>query len=53
MENIKTCDEQQVINKYTKTLIERSERWSVDIWALGIMLIEIISGFPIWLPMKC
>jgi serine/threonine protein kinase len=26
--------------------------WSYDVWSLGIILIEIITGFPVWLFMK-
>ena len=28
------------------------EPWSIDIWSLGTIFLEIITGFPIWLNMK-
>ena len=34
-------------------LIENSYPWSIDVWSLGIMLLEIVSGFPIWMPSEC
>ena len=33
--------------------MEKSYVWSADVWALGVMLIEIVSGVPLWLPLKC
>lgn len=27
--------------------------WSIDIWSLGTIFLEIITGFPLWLGMKC
>lgn len=26
--------------------------WSFDVWSLGIIMMEIISGFPIWMSLK-
>ena len=36
-------------NDYSKIsdLYKDMKIWSIDVWSLGIMLIEIISGFPI------
>ena len=25
------------------------ESWSFDVWSLGIIIIEIITGYPVWL----
>lgn len=27
--------------------------WSYDMWSLGAILLEIITGFPIWMSLKC
>jgi hypothetical protein len=29
--------------------IQTCKPWSFDIWSLGIIVVEIISGFPVWL----
>ena len=26
--------------------------WSIDIWSLGAILLEIVTGFPLWLSYK-
>lgn len=26
--------------------------WSYDIWSLGCILVEMLSGFPLWLSLK-
>lgn len=28
------------------------EPWSYDIWSLGAIFLEVITGFPLWLSMK-
>jgi len=33
-------------------LKEMCQPWSFDVWALGVIIIEIITGFPIWLSAK-
>ena len=40
-------------NNSIEQLAEISHPWSVDVWSLGAMLIEIISGIPLWIPLKC
>jgi serine/threonine protein kinase len=52
LENIKNSDA-ELKAKYTENLFNRSEPWSFDVWALGTILIEIFTGFPIWLSIKC
>lgn len=27
--------------------------WSFDIWSLGMIWLELISGFPLWMSLKC
>ena len=52
LENIRKCDP-EMKKKYTENLFKRSQPWSFDVWALGVILIEIFTGFPIWLSLKC
>ena len=33
-------------------LVRRLEPWSIDIWSLGVILLEIVIGFPIWMSYK-
>ena len=35
-----------------KAFFEKLEPWSYDIWSLGAIFLEIITGFPLWLGMK-
>ena len=35
-----------------KSIQNNSNSWSIDVWALGVIIIEIISGFPLWLQFK-
>jgi serine/threonine protein kinase len=34
-------------------LNELSNSWSVDVWSLGSILLEILTGIPHWLSYKC
>jgi len=34
-------------------LISKSYPWSIDVWSLGVILLEIASGYPINLSNKC
>ena len=36
----------------TKTLMERLHPWSYDIWSFGAIIMEILTGFPLWLSLK-
>lgn len=47
-------------NKFSKSelssaisLSQRSHPWSFDVWSLGIILLEIASGCPVWMSLKC
>lgn len=31
----------------------RSCLWALDIWSLGALVVEIVSGIPIWINLKC
>ena len=35
-----------------KALFRKMTPWSYDIWSLGAILLEIITGFPLWLGLK-
>lgn len=35
-----------------KALFGKMEPWSYDIWSLGAIFLEIITGFPLWLGLK-
>ena len=42
--------------KYLKGLTEgkvEAQKWSFDVWSLGIIILEIIVGFPVWLTLSC
>ena len=36
----------------SKGLFKKMDVWSFDMWSLGSILLEIISGFPLWLSYK-
>jgi dual specificity tyrosine-phosphorylation-regulated kinase 2/3/4 len=33
-------------------MIGSMRQWSFDMWSFGAILLEIVSGFPLWLPLK-
>ena len=33
-------------------LCKKLRPWSYDIWSLGAILLEILTGFPLWLSLK-
>lgn len=35
------------------SLSQRSWPWSFDVWSLGIILLEIVTGCPVWMSLKC
>ena len=45
------------VNKASRSSIEHLSQicqpWSVDIWSLGAILLEIVTGIPLWLSLKC
>ena len=34
-------------------LQKTSHPWSIDIWSLGVILIELLIGVPVWMSFKC
>jgi len=34
-------------------LSKQSNPWSFDVWSLGVILLEIVTGFPVWMSLKC
>jgi len=34
-------------------LSEISHPWSIDVWSLGAIILEIITGVPLWMSLKC
>ena len=34
-------------------LINNSHSWSIDVFSLGVMLIEIVCGVPVWMQHPC
>ncbi len=36
----------------SENLCRTQNPWSYDVWSLGAMLLEIMTGFPLWLSMK-
>lgn len=34
-------------------LCKMQEPWSYDTWSLGIILLEILTGIPVWMSLKC
>ena len=36
-----------------KSFYQIIQPWSIDMWSVGSIFLEIITGFPIWLNMKC
>lgn len=37
----------------SQSLLEKSKPWSIDVFSLGVTLLEIASGYPIWISKKC
>lgn len=36
-----------------ETLLNQGKSWSIDVWSLGAILLEIVTGVPLWLSLKC
>lgn len=34
-------------------LCQMQEPWSYDVWSLGVILLELLTGIPIWMSLKC
>lgn len=35
------------------SFLRQGKAWSIDVWSLGAILLEIITGIPLWLSLKC
>ena len=33
-------------------LYNSSKKWSFDVWAFGIVLVEVVAGVPVWLDVR-
>ncbi len=42
-----------VNRSYIEILKENTNPWSNDVWSLGAILLEIITGIPLWMSLKC
>ena len=36
-----------------ENIYKDSNNWAIDVWSLGIIIVEILEGIPIWLNYKC
>ena len=48
MEIVTGSNNAKLLNK-SDELIRNTNPWSTDVWSLGVMVLEIVNGFPIWL----
>ena len=39
--------------KNSTNLCRMQEPWSYDMWSMGAILLELLTGIPLWLSMKC
>ena len=44
-----TEEQKQQKKEMTKKLYESTTKWSHDVWSFGVILIEIVTGYPVWL----
>lgn len=36
-----------------QTLLNNSHSWSIDVFSLGVILLEIVCGIPVWMQHPC
>lgn len=36
-----------------QALCHQQQAWSYDMWSLGAILLELLTGIPIWMSLKC
>lgn len=34
-------------------LLKTSHPWSIDVWSLGVIFLELMIGVPVWMSLKC
>ena len=39
-------------SSYKQKLSSKLQPWSIDIWSFGILLLELVSGFPLYMGYK-
>ena len=45
----------QILEKkstFKEKLTDKLHPWSIDIWSFGILLLELVSGFPLYMAYK-
>jgi dual specificity tyrosine-phosphorylation-regulated kinase 2/3/4 len=47
-----SLEKSQAPGDHIKDLAHTSQPWSFDIWSAGMILLEIISGIPLWMSLK-
>ena len=52
-EILKVLDDRNNSQKVSQQLTSRCKPWSFDVWSLGVILMEIATGCPIWMSLKC
>lgn len=45
--------EQSKVIPNIEHIYKDSNNWAIDVWSLGIIIVEILEGIPIWLNYKC
>lgn len=38
--------------EYAKLLFESGNQWSIDVWSFGIIILEMVYGYPVWMKTK-
>lgn len=52
-EFLKTLLSHKGIKSSVEHLNEITNPWSIDVWSLGAIVLEIITGAPLWMSLKC
>ena len=46
-------DKKRNPNLSSQNLCENNKPWSIDVFSLGVTLLEIATGYPVWISKKC